>query len=86
MLWLAAPRGTGWGTARQPSHPGQASGNTRPTCWSWEADDLRKGPTAHYDKSTGPFFDAEHHRELMGKICAALAKLTAGEKPGRRCR
>ena len=51
--------------------------------YAWEADDLRKGPTAHYDKSSGPFFDADHHRGLMEKIRAALAELPAGEKLGR---
>jgi diadenosine tetraphosphate (Ap4A) HIT family hydrolase len=62
----------------------QILGNLDPTLhahvcprYAWEPEELRKGPTAHYDKSAGPHFDAERDRELMDRIRTALDRLTA---------
>ncbi len=43
--------------------------------YAWEAPDKLTGPTAHYDKSAGPFFDADEHRGLMDRIARAIAGL-----------
>lgn len=48
--------------------------------YAWEDVKLIKGPTAHYDKSTGPFFDPDRDRELMDKIGAALDDLMGKEE------
>lgn len=39
----------------------------------WESDELRRGPTSLYDKTTGPFFDLDQDRELMDRIRTWLA-------------
>ena len=36
--------------------------------YEWEDPALLKGPTACYDKTKGPMFDAERDRELMSRI------------------
>ena len=46
--------------------------------YAWEADDKRVGPTALYDKSAGPFFDADEHRPLMDKLAAAIIRRPIG--------
>ena len=43
--------------------------------YAWEPDELRTRETNRYDKSAGPFFDAQRDRELMDKIRAALDRL-----------
>ena len=43
--------------------------------YAWEDVKLIKGPTAHYDKSTGPFFDVDRERQLMDKIRMAIDRL-----------
>ncbi len=43
--------------------------------YAWEEEQFRTGSTALYDKSAGPFFDADRHRELMDKIKATIDEL-----------
>ena len=40
--------------------------------YHWEAPDKQRGPTAHYDKKQGPFFDTDQHRDLMERIRKAI--------------
>lgn len=43
--------------------------------YAWEPDALRRGSTAHYDKSDGPRFAVQKHGELMRTIGEALDRL-----------
>ena len=40
--------------------------------YAWEEPSLRKGPTAHYDRSKGPSFDLERGAGMMRQIRDAI--------------
>lgn len=40
--------------------------------YQWEDPELKRGPTALYDKNAGPMFDLERDGPLMGRMRAAL--------------
>lgn len=42
--------------------------------YAWEEPSLRKGPTAHYDRSKGPMFDSVRDADLMGRLRDAISQ------------